>query len=97
MAAVTVCFVTSNTERAVTRLEVGGKFMRGIDTQTKKIRGKVLEEVARAAFRPGDVSHEMEEIPFRLLMIHNTLKVSGGSVQLLRSVYVLRWGCLCAH
>lgn len=40
--------------------------MRGIDTQTKKIRGKVLEEVARAAFRPGDVSHEMEEIPFRI-------------------------------
>ena len=40
--------------------------MRGIDTQTKKIRGKVLEEVARAAFRPGDVSHEMEEIPFRV-------------------------------
>lgn len=40
--------------------------MRGIDTQTKKIRGKVLEEVAHAAFRPGDVSHEMEEIPFRI-------------------------------
>lgn len=40
--------------------------MRGIDTQTSKIREKVFEEVARAAFMPGDVSHELEEIPYRI-------------------------------
>ena len=32
--------------------------MRGIDTQTKKIREQVFEEVARAAYSTGDVSHE---------------------------------------
>lgn len=40
--------------------------MRGIDTQTRKIREKVLKEVAKAAFLEGDVSHELEEIPYRI-------------------------------
>ena len=40
--------------------------MRGIDTQTRKIREKVFEEVARAAYKSGDVSHELEEIPYRI-------------------------------
>lgn len=40
--------------------------MRGINTQTRKIRERVFEEVARAAFQTGDVSHELEEIPFRV-------------------------------
>lgn len=40
--------------------------MRGINTQTSKIREKVFEEVARAAFRQGDVSHDLEEIPYRI-------------------------------
>ena len=40
--------------------------MRGIDTQTKKIREQVFEEVARAAYSTGDVSHELEEIPYKI-------------------------------
>ena len=43
--------------------------MRGINTQTKKIRKKVFEEVARAAYKDGDsaaISHELEEIPYRI-------------------------------
>lgn len=40
--------------------------MRGLDTQTNKIREQVLEEVARAAFKGGDVSHELEEIPYKI-------------------------------
>ena len=40
--------------------------MRGINTQTRKIRERVFEEVARAAFHMGDASHELEEIPFRV-------------------------------
>ncbi|MCD7825431.1 MAG: 4Fe-4S dicluster domain-containing protein [Clostridiaceae bacterium] len=40
--------------------------MRGISTSISKIREQVLEEVARAAMKPGDVSHELEEIPYRV-------------------------------
>ena len=40
--------------------------MRGVSTQTSKIREQVFEEVARAAFREGDVSHDLEEIPYRI-------------------------------
>lgn len=40
--------------------------MRGIDTQISKIRESVLEEVAKAAFMDGDVSHELEEIPYKI-------------------------------
>ena len=43
--------------------------MRGINTQTRKIRKKVFEEVARAAYSGGDnasISHELEEIPYKI-------------------------------
>lgn len=57
--------------------------MRGINTQTKKIRKKVFEEVARAAYKDGDsaaISHELEEIPYRITprMCLYTVKVYGG-------------------
>lgn len=43
--------------------------MRGINTQTKKIRKQVFEEVARVAYECDDnvsISHELEEIPYKI-------------------------------
>ncbi len=44
--------------------------MRGINTQTRKIRQQVFEEVAKAAYNSNendvDVSHALEEIPYKI-------------------------------
>lgn len=40
--------------------------MRGIETSVSKIRGKVLEEVARAAYESENVTQALEAIPFSI-------------------------------
>lgn len=40
--------------------------MRGLNTQTSKIRERVLEEVARAAYDSTDVRRDLEAIPYKI-------------------------------
>lgn len=67
--------------------------MRGIDTQTKKIREQVFEEVARAAYSTGDVSHELEEIPYKITprMFRLPLRAFGEKELLHQKEFVLQW------
>lgn len=73
--------------------------MRGIDTQTKKIREQVFEEVARAAYSTGDVSHELEEIPYKIHhpMFHFIVRAFGEKELLRQREFVLLWGFHSDH